>query len=301
MLSNLARSRDLGLSAPALLLCATALFVSPACAAPALTYQAWDSSQTGLFFQGLANPTLSCWSSCAGNVTWVGNNLSLEYRREYGGAAWASTKSNNAFDHSQDLPSPANAVGIAFEVSENYYQAAWAVLLDLGTYENGYVASDTLVNLGNPQWTQVTGGGSGGIPRGNSQFEPLVWSFFPEFDYNYSNGVWSVEMFYPDQWLFDRANLAQRFSFFATNTFGGPSQLVDGVTRFENVRWILTDQFPSPPPCDTCNGQPPAGTAPEPGTCALVAAASLGLAITRRRSPTLKSLSAAFGSLSAQR
>ncbi len=263
-----------------LLLPAAALLAPSVQATPVLTYAAWDSSQTGLFFQGLASPSLPCWSNCAGNVTWTGNNLSLEYRQAYGGAAWASTKSNQAFDPSQNLPSPINAVGIAFDVSSTYYPTQWVAQLDLGTFADGYGASVTVTN--NFGSNTVVSDLGGGIPLGNGQFDPLTQSYFDLVTYAYSNGTWSVEMFYPDQWLFNRANLAQRFSFFATNTQGGPSNLVDGTTYFNNVRWILSDPFPiAPPPCDTCSPSP----APEPATLALVTAALLGVAATRRRRP----------------
>ena len=86
---------------------------------------------------------------------------------------------------------------------------------------------------------------------------------FAPVDYTFSNGEWHVEMFYADQWLFNRDNLAQRFNFFATNTQSGPGQLVDGITQIDNVSWILSDPFPT--------------ALPEPSTISLAAFGFVGL------------------------
>lgn len=113
------------------------------------------------------------------------------------GAAWSSTINPNYFDPIQSMPSPASAVGIAFDVSVSYYPTSWVVQLDLGLYTGGIGASDTVShNSLYDNGIQVRAD-SGGSPW-------LVWSFFPLLDYTFSDGVWHVEMFYPDQWLFNR-------------------------------------------------------------------------------------------------
>ena len=234
----------------------------------ALTYAPWDTSQTSLFFQGA--------ESEAGIATWTGNNLTLEYSKALAignGAAWASTTNRNSFDQSQVMPSPATAVGIAFDVSASYYPTIWVVQLDLGSYTYGFGASDTVRSH---YGSQVVADSGGGIPDGAEPYDPLQWSFFAPVDYTFSNGVWHVEMFYPDQWLFNRDSLSQRFKFFATNTEGGASQLVDGITQINDVRWILSDPFPTAPP----NGD---GNVPEPASLAIWVGLVIIAAGARRR------------------
>lgn len=232
----------------------------------ALTKQAWGSAETSKFCQGVGGTT-----GCAGRVEWQGNDLVLEYRREYGGAAWSN--SFNTDYYLTDVPSPANAVGMAFDVSSSYYPTAWAINLDLGAYPPGGISASFVIyhrpELG--EGVVSPNGGGGTLSNG----ELTTWSYFPQLDYTFASGVWSVSMFFPDQWLFDRSALMQRINFFATNTFGGPSNLVDGITRFDNVSWIVSDPFPLRPETP--------GSAPEPATLALLGLGLVGIAASRRR------------------
>lgn len=101
-----------------------------------LAKQAWGSAEISKFCQEVGGTT-----GCAGHVEWQGNDLILEYRQEYGSAPWSN--SFNTDYYLTDVPSPGDAVGIAFDVSSSYFPTSWAINLDLGDYPPGAHSTNT--------------------------------------------------------------------------------------------------------------------------------------------------------------
>ena len=146
--------------------------------------------------------------------------------------------------------------------------------LDLGCAGCGFSASAQIGNAFgafDPAAVKDNGGG-------DAQY--LISSLFPLFSSSYSNGLWFIELFLPDEWIFNRENLDERFRFLATNTRGGPDQLVDGVTQFANIRWILSNSLPI---------LLPAASIPEPATYLLAGMALISIAVVRRRKLSIPS------------
>ena len=237
---------------------------SPAKATPILTFQPWDSSQTSLFSDSGTVGTSS---------SWQGNNLLLQYGAAFGSSARSLSSS---FQLHNPLPSPASAVGIAFDVVSDHFPTGWAVNLDLGRYVYGMMASDVVYNFANGTPNVVTTFAGGMLTQPDEQ---LFWSSFTPLVYSYIGGRWSVEMFFPDVWLFNRDNLAQRFIFTGTHQFTDVTALVPSTTEFLNVSWILSSPFPVAPLPPT--SPPPPTDVPEPSTLTLLVFGLLSLGSIR--------------------
>lgn len=212
-----------------------------------ITLQAWDASQTNLFEQGIG-------PDHAGNPTWTNNNLSLEFKSSYvnnpNAGQGAYTFNINAINQSNQIPSPANAVGLSFSVRASSYPSFWQAGINLGTSSAGGFGTTQMVyneDGSDPnKWQTLTVSQGGPIPTGDSYGVPLSWTVFQPLLYSFANSRWDVQLYFPDQWILDRTLLLTRFDFLALNHFG-PNSSLDGTIYFDNVSWILSDTLPQYP------------------------------------------------------
>lgn len=246
-----------------------------------ITLQAWDTSQTNLFEQGIG-------PDHAGNPTWTNNNLSLEFKSSYvnnpNAGQGAYTFNINAINQSNQIPSPANAVGLSFSVRSSSDPSFWQAGINLGTSSAGGFGTTQMVynqDGSDPnQWQTLTVSQGGPIPTGDSYGVPLSWTVFQPLLYSFANGQWDVQLYFPDQWVLDRTFLLARFDFVAFNHFG-PTPSIDGTIYFDNVSWILSDTLPQYP-ANGWDWSPTSATpVPTPGAYPLVL--SFGFLIFARR------------------